>query len=49
MLSNPKIRETTKCLSEPTDFNWKSAVYKKEMISHHCHQQTESRTEKSSE
>ena len=21
MLSNPKIRETTKCLSEPTDFN----------------------------
>ena len=49
MLSIPKIRETTKCLSKPTDFNWKSAVYEKETISHHCHQQAESRPEKSSE
>ena len=49
MLSIPKIRETTKCLSKPTDFNWKSAVYEKEMISHHLHQQTESKTEKISE
>ena len=37
MLSNPKIRETTKYLSKPADFNRKSAVCEKETISDHRH------------